>query len=107
MTVSSVPRIDESNVYYVYTTLAHDGLRIPMGDGGDIRADLRDQRPEPAEAGTRVRLHYPMVNVDGTRYMTEARVDPTTGQFRMYHIGVYSEGVSGGPPVRHVGEFEV
>lgn len=103
---SKHPTINESNIYYVYTTISRDTVRIPMSGDDNILQDIQTQKAEPVLPGTRVRLHYPMVNVNGVRYMTEANVHPVTGQFHMYHLGVYSDDENGGPPIRYVNDFE-
>lgn len=104
---ASVPCITESNVYYAYATTSEDLQRVAQTAPENLRQDLLEQPRTPLPVGSRVRLHYPMQLCDGACYMTEAAVDPTTGQFRMNHLKIYTEGVQGGAPTRHIGDFEV
>lgn len=104
---ASAPCITESNIYYAYATTSEDLQRVAQTAPQNLQRDLLEQPRTPLPMGSRVRLHYPMQLCDGACYMTEAAVDPTTGQFRMNHLKIYTECAQGGAPARHIGDFEV
>ena len=93
----------------MYTTTTEDLERIPQTTG-ELGKDLAmaSGTREKIPSGTRVRLHYPMVSLNGGCYMTEACVHPDSGQFEMNHVRIYTEGEADcATPIRHVGPFEV
>jgi hypothetical protein len=103
---ADTPTVDESNIYYVYSTAKTDLLRIPKTSRG-LDKDLEDNVTTTIPAGTRMRLHYPMEMRKGCCYMTEASVHSDTGLFQMSYVCVYKESVDGMPPTRYVTDFDI
>ena len=72
----------------------------------DIARPCSDDNHHVLEAGTRVRLYYPMKAHEGSVYMAAATVDAITAQFSLLWVRVYEDNVAG-KPLRFVSNFEV
>ena len=84
-----------------------DTLEFPCRADDAVREIVRGVRLHHVlEAGTRVRLYYPMKAHEGSVYMAAATVDAITAQFSLLWVRVYEDNVAG-KPLRFVSNFEV